>query len=119
MDDLERTGNLIEAGFWVVFATAIAIGASSQPRSLKSLGFTARRLPALRDFRHGRGPYRCLVASLVVAGLESPVRDRAGAMLSRVQTTPVSYRPQCGPYLLSVQASSSFTTRAGSTPVRR
>src|SRR3954468_12554069 len=41
MDDLERTGNLIEAGFWVVFATAIAIGASSQPRTLKSLGYTA------------------------------------------------------------------------------
>ena len=41
MDDLERTGNLIEAGFWVVFATAIAIGASSQPRAMRLLGLTA------------------------------------------------------------------------------
>ena len=41
MDDLVRTGNLIEAGFWVVFATAIAIGAVGQPRAMRSLGVTA------------------------------------------------------------------------------
>jgi hypothetical protein len=38
MDDLERTGNLIEAGFWVLFGTTIAIGASSRRRPMKHLG---------------------------------------------------------------------------------
>jgi hypothetical protein len=47
MDDLERTGNLIEAGFWFVFATAVAIGASSQGRSIKSLGMAASLISLL------------------------------------------------------------------------
>src|SRR3954447_7889178 len=38
-------------------------------------------LLALRDFRPGRVPDRGLVAALVAAGLESPVRGRAGALL--------------------------------------
>jgi hypothetical protein len=47
MDDLEWTGNLIEAGFWVVFATAIAIGARNQSRPVRLLGVTASAVSLL------------------------------------------------------------------------
>jgi len=41
MDDLETTGNLIEAGFWFIFALAIAFGSVGRPRPIKLLGVTA------------------------------------------------------------------------------
>jgi hypothetical protein len=34
LDDLERTGNLIEAGFWIIFGVVVTLGLGRQARRL-------------------------------------------------------------------------------------
>jgi uncharacterized membrane protein HdeD (DUF308 family) len=109
MDDLERTGNLIEAGFWFVFATAIAIGASSRRRSVTSLGMAASLISLLfgiSDLVESRTeawwrPWWLLAwKALCVAGLalcfliyrrarnRGPIGDRDGPQLRDPQYSP-------------------------------
>jgi hypothetical protein len=41
MVDLERTGNLIEAVFWMLFGPALVVAVRKQDRSVKLLGLVA------------------------------------------------------------------------------
>ncbi len=58
--NLETTGNVIEAGFWMIFGMILAIGARNQKRSFRNLGLTA-----------------CLAS--VLFGLSDLVEARTGA----------------------------------------
>ncbi len=41
MDDLERTGNLIEAAFWIIFGLVVTLGLRRQARRLTLLSLVA------------------------------------------------------------------------------
>jgi hypothetical protein len=47
LSDVEKTGNLVEAGFWMIFAPMVAIGARNQRRPIRLLGRTASLISVL------------------------------------------------------------------------
>jgi hypothetical protein len=47
MFDLERSGNLVEAGFWLIFAMVLVTAAGKQERSVRILGLISGLIAVL------------------------------------------------------------------------
>ena len=85
--DLEKTGNFIEAGFWIVFGVGLAIAGTRRGRAIAHLGLLSGTILCLFGVSDlVEASYGCLVASLVAAGLERYLPRRHGAL--RLEVSP-------------------------------